>query len=142
VTPADLKRFPLLSELSESDRDALFELLESQVFRKGRSLFRHTAEADGLLLLVSGVVRLSRGADEDLGTVGPGDVLGGAALLCMGQREVTAKAEQDCKVLALPRNAYRRLVEDYPRTACRLTEGIARDLASLLREALQPLSRS
>jgi len=43
-------------------------------------------------------------------------------------------------VALLSRNAYRRLVEDYPRTACRLTEAIARDLSSLLREALEPVA--
>ncbi len=140
MTPADLKRFPLLGELSDSDREALFELLEPQTVRKGRSVYRETAEADGLVLLVSGELRLSSRRRADLGTFGEGAILGGASLLTMGQREATAKAVCDCEVLLLHRAAYRRLVEDYPRTACRLTEAIAADLAALLRHALDPLT--
>jgi CRP-like cAMP-binding protein len=141
VTAGDLKRFPLLAELSDEDRDALFELLEVQSIRKGRSIFRETAEADGLVFIASGEVRLSSTRHEDLGVLGEGQVLGGAALLSMGQREATAKAEEDCEILLLPRTAYRRLVDDHPRTACRLTEAVAADLASLLRESLDPLAR-
>ena len=141
MSPADLKRFSLLAELSAEDRDALFELLEAQVIRRGRSIFRETAESDGLVFIVSGAVRLSSSRREDLGVIGEGEVLGGVALLSMGQREATAKAEQDCEILSLPRTAYRRLVEDHPRTACRLTEAVAADLASLLRESLDALTR-
>ncbi len=140
MNAGDLKRFPLLAELSDDDRDAVFELLEIKAHRKGRSLFRETAEADGLVLLVSGTVRLSRRDAKDLGTLGEGTILGTASLLTMGQREATAKADTDCTVAQLSRNAYRRLVEDHPRTACRLSEAIAQDLSALLREALEPLS--
>jgi len=144
VNASDLKRFPLLAELSDDDRDALFGVLELQTLRRGRSVYRETGEADGLVLVLSGSVRLSSRHSEadDLGMLGEGTILGTASLLAIGPREATAKAEADCEVALLSRNAYRRLVEDYPRTACRLTEAIARDLSSLLREALEPVARA
>ncbi len=142
MTPGDLKRFPMLAELSDEDREALFELLDLHTFRSGRSIYRETAEADSLVLIASGAVRLSSRRGENLGTLGQGSILGGASLVTMGQREATVKAEVDCEVLMLPRASYRRLVEDYPRTACRLTEAIAADLAALLRESLDPLAES
>ena len=142
MTPADLKRFSLLSELSEEDRDDLFEQLEPLSVRKGRSIFRETAEADGLVLIVSGSVRLESSRRDDLGTLGAGSILGTAALLSMGRREVTAKTEEPCELLLLARTSYRRLVEDHPRAACRLTEAIAADLAGLLRQGLDSLAPS
>ena len=140
MNPADLKRFPMLAELSDDDRAALLELLELQVFRKGRSIYRETAEADGLVLVSSGEVRLSSRRGAALGTLGEGSVLGGVSLLSLGPREATVKAAVDTEVLLLPRAAYRRLVDDHPRTACRLTEALAADLAGLLREVLGRLS--
>lgn len=141
---SDLKRFPLLVELSDDDRDALFGLLEVQTLRRGRSVYRETGEADGLVMVLRGEVRLSsrHASDDDLGTLGEGAILGAASLLAMGPREATAKAVGDCQVALLSRNAYRRLVEDYPRTACRLTEAIARHLSALLRETLEPIAGS
>ena len=132
----ELKRFGLLAELQDEDRKALLELLEFETIRKGRSVYRETAEADGLILLASGTVRLSSKRCKDLGTLGAGAVLGAASLLAMGQREATVKAETQCEVWLLARTAYRRLVDDYPRTACRLTEAIAAEIAGLLREGL------
>ncbi len=142
MTASDLKRFPMLAEFSAEDREALFELLDPQVFRKGRSVYRETAEADGLVFVVSGTVCLSSRRSADLGTLGEGSILGSASLLTMGQREATVKAECDCEVLLLLRSSYRRLVEDHPRTACRLNEAIAADLAALLRESLDPLEQN
>jgi CRP-like cAMP-binding protein len=137
VNAGELKRFPLLAEFSDEDREALFELLEPRSIRKGRSIYRETGEAEGLVMIVEGEVQLStqrRGAE--LGIVGAGRVLGAASLLTMGSREATAKAKTECEIMLLARSAYRRLLDDHPRTACRLTEAIARDLAALLREGL------
>lgn len=138
-TPADLKAFALLSELSSEDRDALYELLEAETVRKGRSIYRETAEADGIVLIVSGSVGLSSGSDGEFGALGAGDVLGAASVLSTGRREATAKALTDCDVLLLARTAYRRLLDDHPRAAARLTEAIANHLAGLLREAIDEL---
>lgn len=137
MTASDLKRFPLLAELTDEDREAIFDLVDVQTIRRGRSLYRETAEADALVFVVSGHVRLSSRACADLGSLGEGSILGGASLLGMGQRAATAKAEVECQVMLLPRSAYRRLVEDYPRAACRLTEAIAAELAGLLRETIE-----
>jgi CRP-like cAMP-binding protein len=139
VTSADLKRFALLAELSDEDRETLFDLLEEKSVRQGRSVYRETAEAEGLVFVVSGEIRLSNQRCGDLGTVGEGTILGGASLLALGRREATAKAEVDCELLMLARTAYHRLVDDSPRTACRLTEALARELAALLRESIEPV---
>jgi CRP/FNR family cyclic AMP-dependent transcriptional regulator len=139
VNAAELKRFGLLAELLDEDREALVELLETEKIRGGRSIYRETAEADAMILIASGTVRLSSKRSEYLGTLGAGAVLGATSLLAMGQREATAKAETACEVWVLARTAYRRLVDDYPRTACRLTEAIAGEIAGLLREGLDAL---
>ena len=136
MNAADLKRFALLAEFDNEDREALFELLEPKTFNKGRSIFREGTEADELVLVVSGRVALySKRWPGDM-SVGPGTVLGGLSLFVMGPREITAKAEVASKVLQLPRTSFRRLVEDAPRAACRLAEALAKELANDAREAL------
>ena len=51
MNAADLKKFALLSELSDEDREALFELLEPVTLSKGRSIYREGNEADGLVAI-------------------------------------------------------------------------------------------
>jgi CRP-like cAMP-binding protein len=139
VNVADLKSFSLLSELSHEDREALFDLLEAKNVRKGRSIYRETSEAEGLVFIVSGAVRLVSKRTPEQSVIEAPSVLGAASLLCLGPNEATAKAEANCELLLLPRPAYRRFVEDAPRAACRLTEGIAAELSSLRREGLDSL---
>ena len=135
----DLKTFALLAEFTDEDREALFELLEDKKLAKGRRLFVEGGEAEGLVLVRSGTVRLSSKRSGDLGVVGAGVVLGALSLIALGPRESTAKIEENCDLWELPRTAYRRLVEDAPRTACKLSEAILLDLVSLVRPGLDRL---
>jgi NTE family protein len=139
IEPAELKRFWLCSEFSKEDREALFDLLEFSSIPKGRSIYRETGEAEGLVMIVSGSVTLSSSRGQKFGTLPANTVLGVTSVLSTSRRAATAKAETDCEVLLLPRGAYRRLLEDHPRAGCRLTEAIAAHLAALLREGLDQL---
>jgi CRP-like cAMP-binding protein len=140
VNAADLKRFALLEEFNDEDREALFELLEPKTLNKGRSIFREGTEADGLVLVVSGTVIVTGKRCPNTATVGPGAALGGLSLFVMGPREATAKVAKRCELLQLPRTSYRRLVEDAPGTACRLTEAIAKQLTICTRDALDAVA--
>lgn len=135
-----LKEFPLFAEFNDEDREVLFDLLEDRSIPKGRRIFSEGAEADGLVLLVSGTARLEskRGIEPEL--LPSGNVLGAVSLVSMGPREVTAFADEACQVLLFPRTSWRRLVDDHPRTACRLAEAMLLELAGLVRLGLDRLS--
>jgi len=137
---AALKRFALLVDFCDEDREELFSLLEEKTLVAGRSLFREGSEAESLVLLRSGTVQLKSARAGDLGRAGEGTALGALSLVCVGPREATAIAETPCELLLLPRTSFRRLVEDAPRTACRLAEAILRDLATLVRPGLDRLA--
>ncbi len=131
-----LSRFSLLSELSPEDLEALEPHLEHETFRAGRQLFREGQEADGLWLLDRGRVRFESKRVDDLGCAAAGSALGAMSLVTVGSREVTAVAEEEAEVRKLSRTAFHRLIEDAPRAACRILEGVLRDTASALREGL------
>ena len=65
-----------------------------------------------------------------------GAARGGLSLVDVGPRELAARTLEACELWALPRSQWHRLVEDHPRTACRLLEAIVQQLATSLREAL------
>jgi len=141
VSAVDLKRFALFEELSEEEREVLAEEIEGIELEPGDVLFREREEASGLLLVIEGRVRLESSRAGALGSVGPGTALGAVSLVAVGPREASAVADSACRVLLLRRSAFRRLVEDAPRAACRLAEAIACDAATPLRAGLEPLVR-
>jgi CRP-like cAMP-binding protein len=140
VSQGDLKRFAFLSELTDSDREAVAELLEPIELAAGRQLFREGQEAEGLILIDRGELRLESQRTGELGSSGEGTVIGGLSLLAVGRREVTAIAVGPTRVLQLSRAAFLRLAEDSPRTALRLVQAIVAEFAGAVREGLERIA--
>jgi len=142
VSPDDLdpKEFGLLSELRETDLEVLFDLLEPRKLARGRKVFREGSEADGLVLLAEGQIEISGNRSDERFVLGRGAVLGGLSLVTIGPRELTATTLEPCMLWRLPRDHWRRLTDDHPRTACRLLEAILNETATHLRETLDALS--
>jgi CRP-like cAMP-binding protein len=134
VSARELERFALLQELSPDERRAVRAVMGSLELAPGEVLFREGEPADGLVLVAAGELRVERGDLGPLGSVGPGGVLGGLALVSAGAREVTAVAARSSRVLTLGRPAFRSLADELPRTAWRLGEALLRDLAGALRD--------
>jgi CRP-like cAMP-binding protein len=142
LNPQELKEFACFADLSDEEREVFAELLEEVGIETGEEIFREGEEADGLVLVASGCVRLERRGGELGGSVTDGAILGALSLVAPGKREVTAVAETPCRVLWMPRSAYRRIAEDAPRAACRFIEHVLSDLVTLIRHGLPQLLAS
>jgi CRP-like cAMP-binding protein len=140
VSASILEKIALLGEFDGEDRAALADLLLERSLRSGQVCFSEGEQSEGLVLVASGAVKLESRRAGALGEVEAGGWLGGVSLVIPGEREVTATASRDTRTLEMDRTAFRRLVEDAPRTACRLLEAIVRDLGSALRPTLDQLA--
>lgn len=133
----DLKRFALFSDFSDEDREAVAELLEARELPNGKSAFREGAEAEGLVLLCKGRLKLkSKRTGTLVGILEAPAHLGAVSLFVFGKREVTALADGPASIRCLPRSGLPRLVDDSPRAAFRLAAAVAAELAGLSRESL------
>ena len=120
----ELKVFPELSELTGNDRQDLLEFAEFQQLGEGRRIRSMGTEAEGLVLVASGRIRLEVGPSRPTQILEAPIALGGHSLISVGPALATVIADTPCSVWRLDRPAYRRLVDDRPRVACRLLEGI------------------
>lgn len=136
-----LKRFALFADFSEEDREALAELLEERELPNGKSAFREGTEAEGLVLLCKGRLKLkSKRTGTLVGILEAPAHLGGVSLFAFGKREVTALADGPVTIRSLPRSGLPRLADDSPRAAFRLAAAIASELAGLTRTGLDALA--
>ncbi|MCG8592618.1 MAG: cyclic nucleotide-binding domain-containing protein [Proteobacteria bacterium] len=136
MNASELKRFALFAEFTDEDREFVAELMDTLQVSKGAPVFREGSEANGLILVLSGTLRLENKRKGVLGQLEAGSVLGALSLMVVGPREATAFAEEPTQLGLLPRHSFRRLAEDSPRTACRLAEAITADFASYVRSNL------
>ncbi len=132
----ELKGFPELCELSAGDRTALVELLEPQHFASGRRVSHAGTEAEGLILVAQGRIRVELNQTKYREILDAPVALGAHSLISVGPCLATVIAQTPCDVWRLDRSAYRRLVDDEPRVACRLLEGILAQSASLGRRLI------
>lgn len=136
VAAVDLKRFSLLSEFSEEDREILGEELESLEVEAGTELYDEGEQGDGLYFVAEGEVRVESTHTGASAVFGPGSSMGAFSLVASGPRETRASVSQRSHLLVLRRSAFRRFAEAEPRAACRLLEAILRETARLGREVL------
>lgn len=100
----------------------------------GTRLFVQGAPADGGFLLVQGSLELEQtrnGRAVSAGTVPEGALLGELALLTPTQRPATAVARTPVEVVKIPRTAFRRTLEEYPRSAEALRQRLAARVTEL-----------
>lgn len=140
MSRVELKRFALFAEFTEGDCDALLEVLEPATLLADRALFREGGESHGLALLMDGTVEVESRRIGHQVEAGPGTAFGALSLVAMGPRESTVMTKTACEISWLRRSDFRRLVDDAPRTACRLLEAIAGDFVGLVRADLDSFS--
>ena len=140
MTRERLPKLALLAELDPDERAILADLLEEHRLAPGSMLFAEGDDADSMVFVASGALKMERRSVGTVGTLGAGACLGGAALVTLGARESTCTALEPTRVLELDRSAFRRLVVDAPRAACRLLEAVAAQIAEAARAALDSVA--
>jgi CRP-like cAMP-binding protein len=140
MSAAALKGFATFAELSEAERQEVAELLEPRELSPGETLFAEGDEADALVLVVNGSLRLASRRAREEATVGGGSQLGGYSLFAVSTRQTSAVGAERARVLLLRRHDFLRLAEDSPRTACRIATALGAELAAQARAALDALA--
>lgn len=133
MNASELKRFAILQELSEDEREGLSEVLEEVPLAQNETLFAEGDEADYLVLVGTGELRIKQG--REMGRAKAGVSLGELSLFTFGNRQVSAESVGATTVWLLRREEFRRYVEDMPAAAFRIAEAILSEVAGRSRRA-------
>ena len=132
---AALKGMALCRRLSAMELEAIAAIVETREIAAGRELFREGDPGDGLYLVVAGevdVVKRGPRGERSLAKLGPGGVLGEMSLLTSDARSATGRATVDSRVLRLPVQTFRALLDDGSTAALKIAAAIAEVLARRL----------
>lgn len=109
-----------------------------------RILYAEGTPADCAFIVASGEIELYRseaGKRRVLDTMGPNSILGELALIADGERLTSAAARTDAELIRLNRTMFRRILEEYPRTATELQERITENLQTLISDLATAAAR-
>lgn len=128
-----LARVDLFSNLDKKELQALGSSCQERKYSAGTTLFSQGDTGVGLYILTGGKVRIIQAvnpdrAEEEIATVGTGDVLGEMALLDDLPRSATAIAVEDVTALLLPVWEFRSTLQSHPTIALKLLSVLSRRL--------------
>lgn len=104
---------PLFEPLDEQQLAALMRQGQVAVYRRGDEIISQGDEAPGLQLVLEGRVTIRR-PGQPPSPVEEGAFFGEAELLTGEVAEATAVAAADCRLLLLPHDAVRQLIQQHP----------------------------
>lgn len=132
---AALKAMGLCRALSAAEFESIAAIVETRVVAAGGELFREGDPGDGLFLVVAGeidVVKRGPRGERSLAQLGAGGVLGEMSLITSDARSATGRATADTRVLHLPAQRFRELIEGGSPAALKIAAAIAEVLARRL----------
>jgi CRP/FNR family transcriptional regulator, cyclic AMP receptor protein len=128
-----LAHVELFAGLEKKDLQLLASACRERNYSAGSKLIKQGDTGVGLYVITDGTVHITREIDPDkaeldLGTVGPGNVLGEMSLLDDLPRSATVTAVSDVTALLLPVWEFRTTLRNHPDIALRLLSTLSRRL--------------
>ena len=139
-----LQRCSLFKDFTETGLKIFAGIAAEKTIPAGSPLFVENMVGESLFIVKSGTVRISQrvdGADREILLVGPGEHLGGLAILSKTVRLASAVAVTPCEVLELAHRDYIRLQPEKPQACLKLALALAADLAARAAESRDLLQR-
>ncbi len=129
---AALKTMTLCRALADAELVTIAGIVETQDLAKGKDLFREGDPGNGLYLVVSGEIDISKRGprgERSLARLGPGGVLGEMSLITSEARSASGRALVDTRVLRVPAQPFRTLLDTGSIAALKIAAAIAALLA-------------
>lgn len=128
-----LARVDLFSTLNKKELQELARSCQERTYPAGATIFSQGDTGVGLYVLKNGKVRIIQGsnpdrAEEEIGVIGPGDVLGEMALLDDLPRSASVVALEEVTALLLPVWEFRSILRSHPDIALKLLAVLSRRL--------------
>ena len=128
-----LAHVELFAGLEKKDLQLLAGACRERNYNAGSKLIKQGDTGVGLYVITNGTVHITREGDPDkaeldLGTVGPGNVLGEMSLLDDLPRSANVTAVDEVTALLLPVWEFRTTLRNYPDIALRLLATLSRRL--------------
>ena len=130
-----LAKIPLFSILPADELDRLQDMLKIRHLQPGEILFREGQRGEHFYILTDGKLEilLGEGTKDELllNTLGPGEYLGEMSLIIPGgERTATARAYKETALLAMSRDEFNALIEEYPSLAQSMVRVLSQRLDS------------
>lgn len=136
---------PALKGLTPAELDVVDTITYSVALKPGQTLFKEGDPGDGMYVIVSGSVEVTKKVDEgarwQIAQHGPGICFGEMALLGNQPRAATCTALEPALLLKVPYKEFSALLKQNSIAALKVTGNLARSLSTRLAQLLVDQTR-
>jgi CRP-like cAMP-binding protein len=119
-----LRQVPLFADLDKSELNHVAQAATDLDLDAGNVLMREGALANEMVVVVDGMLEVTRDG-EHVADIGPGGFAGEMALLTHAHRNSTVVTKTKCSVLHIDGRAFSALLEDVPEIAVKMLPIVA-----------------
>jgi CRP-like cAMP-binding protein len=140
-----LQHIELFRDFTPEERERFAPVIQALDLPDGHVLFEEGDPGDALYIVESGVVRIFKRIDRDLGTekslaiLEAGKYLGEMTILDGTPRSASARTEGPSRILKISRTDFLNVLRTYPQAVVRLFVSFMKVMAQRLREADEEL---
>ena len=141
---AILRGEPLFDCLNDAQLDNVLHSAHIHHYGRGERVIEEGAEGDSMFIMLRGTAHVSvlrNGAGIRLGVLRSGDCFGEMSLLTGEPRSATIRADADCEVLEISKEAMAEVLHDSPQCLTQLSELLAKrklEGEGIVKDATQP----
>ena len=134
-----LKKFVLFSDLTPAQMERVAAISQDRRFRMGATIFIEGDKSTYVVLITSGIVKISRSAADGrvktLALLKTTDFFGEMAIFLPGhKRSATAEALTECKVITIEQDEFERLLKEVPAISIKIIQTLAQRLQAADRQ--------
>ena len=129
----------LFKGMAAREIEYLSSIFTLSQIREGKTVFIENMPGESLYLIKQGTVQISQMLaevnEQELLTLGAGDIFGEMAVIDGGERSATARITKNTILYSLSRKDFNSLVSEQPRLGLQLTLNIVRIFSARIRSA-------
>ncbi|UCE27328.1 MAG: cyclic nucleotide-binding domain-containing protein [Candidatus Coatesbacteria bacterium] len=141
----DLAKSRLLENFDEGELDMLRVVVEEVFYEPGELIIAEGAPGEKLYLVIDGRVSVTTDVDgvgkEELKLVEPGDFFGEMSLIDGSPISADVYARTKCRIFAIDRKSFERLIDKDMPTANKLLRGFVRSFCERSRETADKIEQ-
>ena len=138
-----LKRIPIFSNIHGEGLKRIADIAQEKVFEAGRMIFHENEMGDVLYIIKTGAVQiykmLGSGQEKTLAMLHEQAFFGEMSLLDDSPRSASARAAEDSTLLAVDKESFKEVVNEYPEIAFEIFKVFSQRLREANKE-IQSLS--